>query len=149
ARLLRILPCLPIAGADTRFQPVHVGDIAEVMVRVLEQPVPEPRVTLDLGGPAVWTLRQIVDYTAHLLDLRRWIISLPIVLARCQAEVCEHLPGKPFSRDNWRSLQTDSIVTGDNGFAQFGISPITIEAVIPPLLRPRDHYADLREKAHR
>ncbi|MSR13996.1 MAG: complex I NDUFA9 subunit family protein [Gammaproteobacteria bacterium] len=149
AQLLRLLPCLPLAGAGFRLQPVFVGDIADLILQLLRQLLPAQHERLELGGPAVWTLRQIVDYTARHLGRRRAVIPVPAMLARIQAEVCEHLPGKPFSRDNWRSLQTDSIVTGENGFARVGIIPTPIEAVMPPLLRPREHYTALREKARR
>ncbi len=149
ATLLRLLPCLPLAGATTRFQPVYVGDVVDFILHVLKQIPTAAHERFDLGGPKVWTLREIVDFTARQMDARRLIIPLPSALARLQAEVCEHLPGKPFSRDNWRSLQHDSVVTGPDVLTTVGIIPTPIDAVIPPLLRPRDHYAALREKAHR
>jgi len=149
SKLLQLLPCLPLAGAGVRFQPVYVGDIAELTLQLLRQWTPEQHQRFDLGGPTVWTLREIVEYTAHQTGHRRPIIALPSMLGRMQAEFCEHLPGKPFSRDNWRSLTHDSVVLGANGFERFGITPTPIEAIMPALLRPRERYAELREKAGR
>lgn len=149
AKLLQLLPCLPLAGADARLQPVYVGDIAELTLRVLRQWAPEQHQRFDLGGPTVWTLREIVEYTARQTGHRRPVIALPSQLGRIQAELCEHLPGKPFSRDNWRSLAKDSIVTGANGFGQFAMTPTSVEAIMPALLRRRERYTELREKAGR
>jgi len=77
---------------------------------------------------------------------------LPNWLGRLQAEVCEHLPGKPFSRDNWRSLQADSVVRGEDGLAQLGIVPTLLTSIVPALLAParraKDH-AWHRRHAHR
>lgn len=152
APLVRYLPCLPLAGAEARFQPVYVGDVAEAIVRVLRDDHRATGAGFELGGPAVWTLRQIVAYTARMTGHRCPVIGLPNWLGRVQAEFCEHLPGKPFSRDNWRSLQTDSVVTGADGLSALGITATPIEAVMPQVLQPhrrRRDYDALRMRAHR
>jgi len=152
APLVRFLPFLPLAGAGARFQPVYVGDIAEALLRVLQNDrLPSGR-RFELGGPAVWTLREIVEYTAQLSGHRCPVVPLSRWLGRLQAEFCEHLPGKPFSRDNWRALQVDSVVTGEDGLTALGIAPTPIESVMPQVLQPgyghRDYDA-MRRRAHR
>ena len=79
------------------------------------------------------------------------MIGLPNWLGRVQAEFCEHLPGKPFSRDNWRSLQTDSVVTGADGSSTLGITATPIEAVMPQVLQPhrRRRVRRAAVRAHR
>jgi NADH dehydrogenase len=150
--LTRLLPCLPLARPDARLQPVFVGDVVEALCRVLRDDHLPSQLVLELGGPRVWTLREIVAYTIAASGARCLLLPLPDWLGRLQAEVCEHLPGKPFSRDNWRSLARASVVTGDNGLARLGIVPTPIEAVMPALLRPalraRD-YDTLRRRARR
>lgn len=145
APLVRYLPCLPLAGAQARFQPVFVGDVGAAILAILRNDRLAHGARFELGGPAVWTLRQIVEYTARICGHRCPVLALPSWLGRWQAEFCEHLPGKPFSRDNWRSLQRDSVVTGPDGLASLGIVPTRIEAVMPPVLqaarRQREYHA--------
>jgi NADH dehydrogenase len=71
------------------------------------------------------TLAEIVKATAEARGWHRLVIPLPGVLGRLQAEVGEFLPGKPISRDNWRSLQRDS-VSDDNGLPKLGIAPTDV-----------------------
>lgn len=118
--LLALAPALPVGRADARFQPVWVGDVAQAIVQSLvrEDAV---RAQYDLVGPRVLTLRQIIEATAAARGRRRAVIALPGLLGRMQAVVGELLPGKPISRDNWRSLQHDS-VSDDDGLARLGIT---------------------------
>ncbi len=129
AGLLKLTPVLPLARAGARFAPVHVGDVVAAYVRALED-----RSTIghcyELYGPEVLTLQQIVQYTAQQLGLRRWIVPLPDALGRMQAALMDHVPGKPFSSDNFRSLQLDS-VGGVDGLFVLGIDKTPIAAVVP------------------
>ncbi|MFZ5661207.1 MAG: complex I NDUFA9 subunit family protein [Pseudomonadota bacterium] len=132
AHLLRFAPVLPIARAEARFQPVWVGDVAEAYARALEQPATIGH-RFDLAGPEVLTLREIVELTARALGRRRHVIALSDRLGRLQAELGEHLPGKPISRDNLRSLQLDS-VTDDNGLPKLGIAPTDVRTKLAEIL---------------
>lgn len=132
AGLLRFAPVLPIARAEARFQPVWVGDVAEAYARALEQPATIGH-RFDLAGPEVLTLREIVELTARALGRRRHVIALSDRFGRLQAELGEHLPGKPISRDNLRSLQLDS-VTDDNGLPKLGIAPTDVRTKLAEIL---------------
>lgn len=136
ATLLRLTPLVfPLARAQARFAPVYVGDVAEAFTRALADPRTYGQ-AYELCGPDVHTLGEIVAYTAELLELRRHVIALPDALARLQARVLELVPGKPFSRDNLRSLQIDSVCDGAAGLAALGIDPTPIEAVVPRYIHP-------------
>ncbi|HPF72895.1 MAG: complex I NDUFA9 subunit family protein [Lysobacteraceae bacterium] len=121
AGLLRPLPCLPLACADTKFAPVYVGDVVEAFARALARPESVGQ-SYELYGPRVLSLRDIVRQTAKALGRRRLVIPLPDALARLQALCLDFVPGKPFSSDNYRSLQTDS-VGGIDGLFRLGITP--------------------------
>ena len=98
-----------------------------------------------------YTLRELVAYTAQVLGLRRVIIGLPDVLARLQAGILERLPNAPFTMDNYRSMQVPSVCT-DNGFERLGITPRSLEAVVPGYLagtRKERLFSDLRSTAGR
>ncbi len=133
ARLLHLTPVLPLARADAKFAPVHVGDVATAFVRALDDPSSIGQ-TLELYGPEVLTLAQIVRYTARQLGLRRAIVPLPDALGRLQAALMDYVPGKPFSSDNFRSLLLDS-VGGVDGLYRLGIERTPIDAVVPEQLR--------------
>ncbi len=132
AQLLRFAPGLPLGGADVRFQPVWIGDVVDAFVHALDDDATIGR-SYDLVGPEVMTLGGIVKLTAETKGWTRFVLPLPAALGRMQAEVGEHLPGKPISRDNWRSLQRDS-TSDDNGLPKLGIAPTDVRAKLPEIL---------------
>lgn len=136
AALIKYPPVLPLACADAKFAPVYVGDVVEAFSRSLRD-----RGTIgevyELYGPDVFTLKQIVQMTARQLGLKRLVIPLPDFLGRIQGLVCDFIPGKPFSSDNFRSLQTDS-VGGIDGLHRLGIAPTRVAQVLPDLLGNSD-----------
>jgi uncharacterized protein YbjT (DUF2867 family) len=133
AQLLAIAPVLPLARADARFAPVYVGDVAEAFARALADPASIGQ-AYELYGPQVMSLAEIVRYTARHRGMRRLVLPLPDALGRLQALVCDFIPGKPFSRDNFRSLLTPS-VGGIDGLYRLGIERTPVDAVMPALLR--------------
>ncbi len=141
AKLLDLAPVLPLARPQAKFAPVYVGDVVQAFMRALEDTSSIGR-TYELYGPQVMTLREIVAYTVRQRGLRRWIIGLPDPLGRLQAAVFDFVPGKPFSSDNWKSLQIDS-VGGIDGLFQLGIEKTPIDAVMPALLSGSPRQARL------
>ncbi len=134
ADLLRIAPVFPLACPDARFQPVYVGDVAQAFVNALEDRTTHGQRYL-LCGPEIYTLRALVELVAREARLNRRIVGLPRWLGKLQATVLEFVPGKPFTRDNWRSLQMDSVCKGGAGFAALGITPTSLALVAPAYLR--------------
>lgn len=132
AKLLRLLPVFPLARANARFAPVWVGDVCAAIVRSIDDDR-SIRHTYELAGPRVMTLAQIVRYTRDTLGLRRLIVPLPDFLGRLQAFAAELIPGKPFSRDNFRSLLVDSVAKSD-GLGELGIVATPVEAIVPDAL---------------
>ena len=122
AGLLATIPFVfPLARPNARFQPVYVDDVIEAMLRCLHGGA-SSRQTFELGGPQVYSLREIVGLVAKLTGRRRAIVGLPDAVARMQALVMDFVPGRPFSSDNYRSLTVDSVCTED-GFAKLGMKP--------------------------
>ncbi|HYA39201.1 MAG TPA: complex I NDUFA9 subunit family protein [Candidatus Methylomirabilis sp.] len=136
AMLLRFAPgVFPLACPDARFQPVYVEDVVRVFVEALDNHKTFGQ-RYDLCGPSVYTLREIVRYVAELLDRRVCIVGLNDTLSFLQAAALEFVPGKPFSLDNYRSLQIDSVC--QDGFPElFGITPERLEEIAPTYVAPR------------
>ena len=127
AGLLAISPkVFPLAKPNARFQPVFVDDVIEALLRCLHGGA-SSRQTYELGGPRIYSLREILGLVTRLTDRRRWIVGLPDAVARLQALVMDFVPGRPFSSDNYRSLTVDSVCTAD-GFAKLGIKPQSMPA---------------------
>jgi NADH dehydrogenase len=150
AQLLRLTFVFPLACPNARFAPVWVGDVAEAMARSLSDPKTYGH-SYNLCGPHVYTLRELVQRTADWNGLRRWIMPLNDTLSKLQATMLDYVPGKPFSLDNYRSLQTNS-VCGENHFARFGITPRSVESLVPGYFmphNPRALYQHFRNGARR
>lgn len=149
ARILRVTPVLPLAQLNARFAPVYVGDVAEAFVRALPDSTSYGK-TYELCGPDIYTLEEILRFLCRELGIRRAILKLPPVLGRLQAWVGEYLlPGKPFSRDNFRSLTVASVCR-DNGFAAFGITPKRMHPIVHGYLNGGvDELAAIRQAGHR
>lgn len=151
-QLTALAPVLPLACASARFQPVYVGDVAAAFVRTLNDKSSFGK-RYELGGPTVMSLLEIVRYA--LRQRARWRLVLPLGpgLSRLMAEIMEHLPGKPFSRDNLRSASLDSVLAdGHDGLAELGIAKTPVTAVVPTYLGQRGllaRYDRLRERAGR
>ena len=141
ASLLRMAPVLPLARANAKFAPVHVGDVCEAFARSLAHPHSIEH-SYELFGPRVVSLREIVQWTADLIGKRPLIIGLPDVLGYVQARIGEWLPGKPISRDNFRSLLIDSVGDKD-GLGELGIVSTPMELIVPAMLGADRHQQAL------
>ncbi|ASJ24576.1 complex I NDUFA9 subunit family protein [Laribacter hongkongensis] len=134
ARLLASLPCLPLAGAGCRFQPVWVGDVARALGSALELDTTVGQ-TLELAGPDILTLRELVEYVGELTGNERPVISLPDSLAMLQAGLMELLPGEPLmSRDNVRSLASDNVSQAGFPSGLLGFAPHSLFSLAPAWL---------------
>jgi len=133
AQLLRAIPLgLPLARPDARFAPVWVGDVVAALQQALADEATAGE-CYELCGPERMTLREIVCRVRDRLGLARAVIGIPDIAARLQAAICDFVPGKPFSTDNYRSLLVDSVCKV-NGLARLGIRPQPIDAVLPGYL---------------
>jgi uncharacterized protein YbjT (DUF2867 family) len=134
AGMARYLPALPlIGGGETRFQPVYVGDVAEGIVRLLEQP--RPGAVLEFGGPRVYSFAELMRYILEVTGRRRLLVPLPFDVARAMASVLQLLPFAPLTVDQVEMLKSDNVVgDGVAGLADLGIGGTTIEAMAPTYL---------------
>jgi uncharacterized protein YbjT (DUF2867 family) len=135
ARLQALAPVVPLAGATARFQPVWVEDVAAALVACLDQTQTIGQ-TLELAGPEVLTLAQLVQLAGRLSGHQRAILPLPPALAQLQARLMELAPGEPLmSRDNLASMRVPNVATGRlPGLAWLGISPASVRAIAPQYL---------------
>ena len=136
---------MPLACPNARFAPVYVGDVVNRFVEALDDKTTTNK-RYNLCGPKEYSLVELVKYTTRLLEIKRAIIGLPDPVSRLQAAVLEWFPGKPFSLDNYNSLQVDSICQQNTS------EPTSIESVVPCYIGNKqihNTYDDYRKKARR
>lgn len=132
AALQKRFPVMPLGGADARFQPVYVGDVAQAFVSALRNASTQGK-TYELAGPKVYTLRELVQLAGLCAGHPRPVVSLSPALASLQAFFLEHLPGRMMSRDNLASMRVDNVATGPMA-PELGIEPTALEAIAPRYL---------------
>jgi NADH dehydrogenase len=151
ARLLRWSPfVMPLACAEARLAPVFVGDVAHAMVASLQNDHTIGQ-RYELCGPRVYTLEALVRYTARMLGIRRAVLGLGNGLSALQARIAGHLPGRPFTYDNYLSLRIDAVCQGRSP-EPFGRAPAAVESEVPIYLgqrNQRQRLAEFRTQARR
>src|SRR6476661_2323347 len=132
AELARLLPILPLIGiGSTRLQPVFVEDVAEAVANILTEPATVGRI-YELAGPGVYTLRELVTMTLHLMRKRRLLIPVPFAVAEIQALLFELLPNPPLTTGQVDLLKVDNVASRTlPGLRELNIQPKTVEEVVP------------------
>lgn len=140
AMLLKRAPgILPLPCPNARFAPVYVGDVIHAFNNALDDKTTYGQ-RYDLCGPRSYTMRELMSYTARVMGVKRELWGLSNGLSRLQATVMQLLPGKPFTMDNYRSLQIDAVCKSEFP-SVFKLKPTAVETVVPYYLGRRDQHA--------
>jgi uncharacterized protein YbjT (DUF2867 family) len=135
AAIAMVSPILPvIGGGRTRFQPVYVCDVAEAVVKCLDDPATAGR-TYELGGPRVYSFRELLELLLDEIRRKRLMVDMPFGLAEFQARLLSILPSPPLTPDQVELLKRDNIVSsGALTLATLGIEPTAVEGILPTYL---------------
>lgn len=157
AAMTRFSPVLPVVGAATLFQPVHVDDVAQAAVKGITGAA-APGI-YELGGPEVATFRELMQRMLAEIRRRRLIVNIPFFAASIMGGVLDMVQtlslglfnNGMITRDQVRNLRTHNVVApGAKGFAELGITPMAMGPVLPEYLwryRPSGQYAAIKESA--
>ncbi|WP_299786442.1 complex I NDUFA9 subunit family protein [uncultured Marivita sp.] len=156
AGMTRLGPILPVVGADTKFQPVYVDDVAKAACVAVAGKA-EPGV-YELGGPDINTFRELMQHMLTVIRRRRLILNIPFFAASIMGGLFDFANTISFglipamiTRDQVKNLRHDNVVgNGVKTFADLGIKPVAIEAVLPDYLwrfRPSGQYTGIKESA--
>jgi NADH dehydrogenase len=157
AAMSKFGPVLSIVGGDTMFQPVYVDDVAKAAEKALNGQAVSG--VYELGGPDQRTLRDLIDEMLAVIHKRRLVINLPFsvgaglarVFSFVQAVTVGLFHNSILTVDQVKNLKHDNVVSeGAKGFADIGIEPINLSAVIPDYLwrfRPAGQYDDIKASA--
>ncbi|MGC9368566.1 MAG: complex I NDUFA9 subunit family protein [Paracoccaceae bacterium] len=148
---------LPVVGAETKFQPVYVDDVAAAAAKAAQGQVAPG--TYELGGPDVASFRELMQKMCAVIHRKRVVVNLPFFIARImafgfdmvQAVSLGLIPNGMLTRDQLKNLRRDNVVAeGASGFAELGITPTAMGAVLPSYLwrfRPQGQYDDITASA--
>jgi NADH dehydrogenase len=156
AEMALVSPVLPLmGGGHTRFQPVFVADVARAVAAALGDDSTPGR-TYELGGPAVYTFRQLMELMLREIGRSRLLLGVPWPAAQALGlvgdlmaaarSVAPIVPEPPLTSDQAALLRSDSVAApGAPGLADLGIEPTTLEPIIPTYLyrfRKGGQYAE-------
>jgi len=134
ANMARFSPILPLIGGGTRFQPAFVGDVAAA-IKVCLARTDDDGAAFELGGPGVYTMREIMDLILTVVMRRRLLLPVPLAVARIATYPMLLVPNAPLTPDQVRLLGVDNVVgEGAAGFAALGIHPESVDAILPTYL---------------
>ncbi len=147
AGIARLSPFLPlVGGGHTRFQPVFAGDVAEAIAKAVDGATRAGAI-YELGGPDVFTFKELMEFTLATIERRRLLVPLPFGVAKLQAamfELVAKLPlrflSKPLlTRDQVELLRYDNVVSeaarqDGRTLEGLGITPQSVAAIVPTYL---------------
>ena len=156
AGLARMSPMVPLFGADTKFQPVYVDDVAAAAEMGATGAAPGG--VYELGGPEVASFRDLIKIMLDVIRRRRLVIGFPFWMGGMLATVTGAvsaltggLAPQPVTADQLKELTRDNVVSeGAKTLEDLGIHPTSLDAVLPSYLwmfRPSGQYAALKESA--
>jgi len=140
-------PVLPlVGGGHTRFQPVFAGDVAEAIAKAVAGAT-KPGAIYELGGPEVFTFKELMEFVLATIERRRLLVPLPFGLAKLQGAVFElvakiplRVLSKPLlTRDQVELLRYDNVVSDaarrdGRTLEGLGIAARSVAAIVPAYL---------------
>ncbi len=128
AAMIRMAPIVPVIGGKTKFQPVHVADVARAVAASIADPKYYGGALYELGGPQILSMRALNEWVGKATGRSRMFVEVPDAVAAATATATGWLPGAPITRDQWLMLKKDNIV-GEHaqGLSAFGIEPLSLD----------------------
>ena len=157
AQMATLSPFLPLVGAHTKFQPVHVGDVAFAVEKALSDRSVSG--IYELGGPNIETFSELMSRMLSVIQRRRLMLKVPFFVAGIMGQSLDLLkaitfglfPNNILTQDQVKNLQIDNIVSTDaNDFSDLEIRPTAMETVLPEYLwryRVSGQYASIKDSA--
>ena len=135
AALASVLPVIPLAGADTRFQPVFAGEVARAIARAADGTVAGGRI-YELGGPEVKSFKELMQFVLATTGRQRLLLPVPFALAKFQASFLQLMPKPLLTTDQVELLRRDAVVSDEakreeRTLEALGIDPIAMATIVP------------------
>ena len=138
---LSILPVVPVVGINYKFQPILVSDVADAIVKAIETKDNHGKI-YEIGGPQVISFGDMVKSIMKTLNKKRFVVEMPMSLAKIQSSVMSLLPINPIlTRDQCEILsEADNVVSNNHlTLEDLNVKPSDIEEAMKKWLwRYRD-----------
>ncbi len=139
ASILSIIPIFPLIGyGKTKFQPIYVGDLVELIIGIIEDV--NPKQIYEAGGDEVYSLKEIIELILGIMNRKRLLIPVPFNLSKGFAIVSQFMPKPLITFDQLKQLQQDNIISYDDKnlvglISDFGITPKSVKNIVPLYLK--------------
>jgi NADH dehydrogenase len=139
AAMARLSPFLPlVGGGHTRFQPVFGGDVGEAVAKAVANET-KPGTIYELGGPEIYTFKELMQFVLATIDRRRLLLPIPFWVAKLMGQFLQFLPVPPLTPDQVELLKQDNVVSaaaqGEGRTLQgLGIEARSVETIVPSYL---------------
>lgn len=132
SRIARLTPVIPLFGSGaTRLQPVYAGDVADAVVALVKSPCEAGRIC-ELGGPDIFTYRQIIELILRFTNRKRLLMPIPFGLWELLATLCSPLPAPPVTKAQITLLRTDNVVSREAlSLMDLKILPSDLGTILP------------------
>lgn len=152
AAMAEFSPALPlIGGGFTRFQPVYVDDVADAVCAAVLRDDAAGK-TYELGGPRIYTFRELMELVLAETGRRRLLLPIPFAVAPMAGFMGEAIGRAPWwkppiTRDQVRLLKRDNVVAEAALTLQhLGVSPVTVESRLPAYMVRFRKYGQFTER---
>ena len=127
-----------IGGGQTKFTPLFVGDLAEAIARLIDKGEASS-LTYELGGPEVFSFKQLMEFTLETIGRKRLLVPVPWPIAKVMGTVMGLLPFAPLTADQVELLKTDNVVSEaaareGRDLTGLGITGRSIQGIVPSYL---------------
>ena len=145
AKLINILPIIPLVGSETKFQPVCVTDIAIAVNHIICENIKQA--TYELAGSKIYSFRELIELLLKEIRKKRLIIPIPFSIGKFQAFFLQLLPKPLLTIDQVKILEeSDNVLSGNaKTFQDLNIMPRRIESVLSSYLkvfRPKGQFSN-------
>jgi NADH dehydrogenase len=126
---LSFSPIIPVVGINYKFQPILVTDVADAIMQAIEIKNNEGKI-YEIGGPKIISFGDMVKSIMKTLNKKRFVIEMPMTLAKIQSSILSLLPIPPIlTKDQCKILsEADNIVSNNNlTLEDLNIKPLDVE----------------------
>ena len=112
-RLLNLLPFMPLYyEGKTKFMPIHVSDMAEIIFKIIEKKITEQ--TIECVGPEILSFKEIIIKMLNSIDKKRFLFPMPFIFAKISTKIFELMPTPVITTDQLKLLKYDNVITEKN-----------------------------------
>ena len=110
--LLSRLPIMPLYyRGKTKFSPIHVSDLTDIIYYVLENDY--SGLTLECIGPETFSFKEIMQQLLNSINKKRLLIPLPYQIASLSSKILQLFPKPLLTEDQLKLLKYDNIKSGN------------------------------------